>query len=460
MNKKRLLMMMGGGSPSLNFTQTTYKGKAVYGVMWDKTDSALVRTNASVGMVAAAGVDAGVVTNDFDTASIYSEFTEVTDAYGNVFIRIPKFYIRKTDIAGFKSWQISKAKLPGSYIPWCFMNFSTGLYNDYIYVGKYPAGTTLVGGTKLNSLPDEYPLINKNIVEFRTYAEANNTGGLNGYQQLDIHVYDMLQVLFTIEFATLNSQGVMAGWTSGQYNAAHALTADTVAANTIVVSNATGAAFAVGQPISLGTAAGNTSVFYGRNITNIQVDTPTAGSTTITVDGAVFSAVTGNVIWNCGWKSGFSSGIAASSGSLAHNTNGKNPFHYRGVENIWGNIWQFVDGYNINDYQGWYCKDADDYASNVFAAPYEKIGYVNGNTNGYTKYMGFDPANPMIEMPVDVSSNFYKDYYYRDAGQRIAFVGGGWDRSGFAGLWLWNLLNSSAGTGVGLGGRLVKKGTI
>lgn len=450
MNKEQIFTVM---QPTLNFTRTTYAGQPVYGVMWDKTTNPLVRTNASASFTAEAGVDATPVTNDFDTASIFSEFTDVTDSNGNEFVRIPLLYIKKTRTPTLWADQVSKAALPGGYRPWCFYDFVNHKWNDYIYVGKYPAGTTLTGGTKLSSLPNEYPLVNKNIVEFRGYAEANGTG----YQQLDIHVMDMLQVLFTVEFATLDSQAIMAGWTSGQYNDSHALTADTVAANTIVVSNDTGAAFAVGQPVSLGASIGNNSVFYGRNITNIQADTPGAGSTTITVDGAAFSAVTGNVIWNCGWKSGFSSGISATSGSLSNNTDGKNPFHYRGIENLYGNVWQFVDGLNINDRQAWYCKDADDYASNVFAAPYEKIGYVNGNTDGYTKYMGFDPANPMIEMPVDVSSNFYKDYYSQTSGQKIATIGGRWNNGGYAGLWYWALHYSSASKSVYIGGRLCAK---
>lgn len=454
MRKRVLLTTVLGGKKRLNYSQTTYAGQPVYGVTWDKSETiTLTRTNGSVGFTAEVGVDAGTVTNDFDTAAIFSEFTEVTDAGGNVFIRIPKFYIRKTDISGFKSWQISKARLPGSYVPWCFFNFTTGTYNDYIYVGKYPAGTTLTGGTKLSSLPNEYPLINKNIVEIRGYAEANGAG----YHQLDIHVHDMLQVLFTIEFATLGSQSIMAGWTSGNYSTSHALTADTAAANTIVVSNATGAAFAVGQPISLGTGTGSTSVFYGRNITNIQVDTPGAGSTTITVDGAAFNAVTGNVIWNCGWKSGFSSGISASSGSLAHNTNGKNPFHYRGIENLYGNVWQFVDGVNINENQAWVCKNADDYASNLFASPYEQLSYINKNTNGYVKFLGHDPSLPFANFPIDVSANYYRDYYYQSTGQRVARVGGSWYGGLSAGPWCWYLAFSSSNASVTLSGRLLKK---
>ena len=454
MNSASQKIMLLFGGKRINEIQTTYAGEAVYGVKIDKSDGSVTRINASVGMTAEAGVDASSVTNDFDTASIYSEFDTYTDADSNEFISVPGFWIRKVDTGTHLIRQICKARMPNSYWPWACYNFSTGARLDKVYVGKYPAGTTLTGGTKLNSLPNEYPLINKNIVEFRTYAEANGTG----YQQMDIHVYDMLQVLFTVEFATLNSQAIMAGWTSGTYAATEVLTADTAAANTIVVANVSGAKFAVGQPVGLGSTQGGNQVFYGRNITQIDVDTPGAGSTTITVDGAAFNASIGNYLYNVGWKSGFSSGISATSGSLANNTNGKNPFHYRGIENLYGNVWQFVDGYNINDYQGWFCKDANDYASNVFAAPYEKMGYVNEDANGYVKYMGFDPANPMVEMPVDVSSNLYKDYYYQASGQRIAFVGGSWLYGGSAGLWHWYLFNSSAVAYASIGGRLCKKG--
>jgi len=454
MNSASQKIMLLFGGKRINEIQTTYAGEAVYGVKIDKSDGSVTRINASVGMTAEAGVDASSVTNDFDTASIYSEFDTYTDADSNEFISVPGFWIRKVDTGTHLIRQICKARMPNSYWPWACYNFSTGARLDKVYVGKYPAGTTLTGGTKLNSLPNEYPLVSKNIVEFRTYAEANGTG----YQQMDIHVYDMLQVLFTVEFATLNSQAIMAGWTSGTYAATEVLTADTAAANTIVVANVSGAKFAVGQPVGLGSTQGGNQVFYGRNITQIDVDTPGAGSTTITVDGAAFNASIGNYLYNVGWKSGFSSGISATSGSLANNTNGKNPFMYRGIENLYGNVWQFVDGLNINARQAWFCKDADDYASNVFASPYEQIGYVNKDASGYVKYMGFDAANPMIELPVDVSANFYKDYYYQSTAQYIAVVGGRWGLGGFAGLWYWYLLYSSANTYVFIGGRLCKKG--
>ena len=57
-------------------------------------------------MAAAAGVDSQTVSNDFDDAGIYREIIEVTDGLGTVYVRIPKFYIRKTDTVNSKTWQI------------------------------------------------------------------------------------------------------------------------------------------------------------------------------------------------------------------------------------------------------------------------------------------------------------------------------------------------------------------
>ena len=99
------------------------------------------------------------------------------------------------------------------------------------------------------------------------------------------------------------------------------------------------------------------------------------------------------------------------------------------IENPFGSIWQFVDGININDNQAWVCADAEDYASNLFATPYEKLGYINADSNGYVKAMGFDRNHPFAELCVDPSgssSTYYSDYYYQTTGQRAASVGGRW----------------------------------
>src|SRR4030042_536066 len=345
-NISRILpVMVGGGGGS----------SKIYGVSWSGAASpTLTRTDDAVGLIANAGVGSCVVVNDFDSLYPWSDMTEVTDALGNKFIRIPRFFIKKTAVGAARTWQISRGKFDGSYLPACFANA------DYVDVGKYKAN---LNGTKLESKSGTFPLINKNIVDFRTYAMNNGTG----YYQMDIHVVDLLRTLFYIEFATLNSQAIMAGFTNGQWNAVHTATVNENAVNRVIVANAVAALYFAGQTVGLGTSLGGEQVFTDRVIQSI--DVYDASNKAITVDGAAFNVAIGNIIYNKGWKSGFSSSIAAKSGSLVSNSNGYYPCKYREIENPWGNIWQFVDGVNINDLQAWVCRTPANYASNLFAAP-------------------------------------------------------------------------------------------
>ena len=436
-------------NPVVRHLLLTKRQHPIYGVFWNKGASpALTRTDASVGMVANVGVDSTFARNDFDSAEIFREMQPVTDTYGNVFIRIPKFYIKKTDGAGFKTWQVSKTQYPGFYRPWCFWDFTNSRELPYIDIGKYKA--TQDGSSRLESKPGNPPLVSTNIVNFRTYAQNNNTGGLLGYQQLDIHVYDIIRTLMFVEFANLDVQSIMRGFTTGRYGIeAELATADTVSDNYIDVSNATGAQYRVGQTVSVGTARYGTQVFHGRTITAIDVDTPAAGTTRITFDGDPVSISTGNFLQNTGAINGFSAEIAASSGSIGDNSSGKYPCMYRGIESPFGDIWQFVDGVNISDWQAWVCRNAEGYASNVFASPYEQLSYVNHNANNYVQATGYDANNPFAEFPTAVSAvgdSGYKDYYFQANGERIGLVGGSWTVGAVAGVSYWNLNNSSTNT--------------
>jgi hypothetical protein len=434
---------MGGGfNPLVPGNQTK-----IYGVSWDGSSSpALTRTNNAVGMVANAGVDAGVVVNDFDNAEIYRNISSFTDALGNVFVRIPKFYIEKTVVGAACTWRISRTSFSAScYVPKCFGS------DGWAYIGKYNAD---LSAGKLISVANTYPLINKTIVDYRGYAQANGAG----YQQLDIHAVDLLQVLFLVEFATLDSQSIMAGLTAGAYAAGHVATATENAANRVVVANATAALFVVGQSIGCGSSLGNSSVFYYRTITSISV--VDASNKALNFDGASANIATNNIVYSLGWKSGFSAGITAKSGCLTHLTNGLYPCMYRGIENPWGSVWQFVDGVNIAaDYQAWVCPTPASYASNLFAAPYEVLSYANGNADGYVKTFGFDATHPYAQFPTAVAggadaTHYYSDYYYRVAGNRIALFGASWSYGAAAGVFFWALDTSSSGASLALAGRL------
>ena len=430
----------------------------IFGVKWDKGSvPTLTRTDDAANLTANAGVGFSSVMNDFDSKPIYGEIEQVEDSLGNVFMKVPKFYCRDTDGTSHKQMQVSKRRYSGFYLPYLFWDFANNKELDYALIGKHKA--SLGTGNKLESKPNQYPLVNKNIVEFRTYANNNNVDGLTGYQQNDIHWIDLLRKLAFIEFATLDIQSVMQGYTEGQYTTTHLATVTEAGVNRIIVANAHADLYRVGQAISVGTSQGDNQIFYGRTITSI--DVYNESNKAITFDGEPVTITTGNVLYNTGYKTGFSSQLLASSGSIVAN-DGKYPCVYRGIESPFGDVWEFIDGLNINDRQAWVCKNAANYASNQFASPYEQLGYVNYNASGYIQSMGFDPNFPFAQLPTAITGSttptqYYGDYYYQNAGQRIALFGGSWSFGAIAGLSLWSLCASSSNSNMTLGGRLMKK---
>ena len=428
-------------------------GSEIYGAYWDKGETpTLTRLNLAKGATVNLGVDAVYAINEFDTSSLFASFSNVTDSYGNVFVRIPRIYIKKVDTTGHKAWYASRIPFTGAYLPKCFWDFTNNKKLDYVDVGAYNASSA--DGTKLDSKPGTYPLINKNIVQFRAMAQANGTG----YQQLDIHVVDLLLTLFIIEQGTIQSQSKVAGFTTGQYTATHLATATETAANRIIVATATAELYEVGQTISIGTSQGDNQIFYGRTITGKTVID--ASNTAIEFDGTAVNIATGNMLYNTGAKSGFSAGIAASVGSPVSNSSGKFPFAWHGIENLFGSIHQFVDGVNINDSQAWVCPDAASYASNLFTAPYEQLNYVNATEDGYIKEMGYDPSHPYASFPTTVggsSSTYYGDYCFQSKGQRVARLGGSLVNGTSAGMFCWSLYTQSPVSALTFGGRLIKK---
>ncbi len=421
----------------------------IYGVSWGKISSPiLTRTDDAIGMVANAGVDAQVVQNDFDDAEIYKWIKEVTDDYGNKFIRVPRFWIEKTDGVGYKTWRISRLPFGNSYLPACFVNAS------YIDIGKYDA--SLSADNKLQSKTGEFTLINKSLVNCRSYAMNN---GAN-YYQLDIHIVDILRTLFFIEFATLNSQSIMKGSSNNPFNASHTATVAENSVTRVIVANATAGLFVIGQTVGLGTTVGGNQIFSNRIIQSIEVYD--ALNKAINVNGTIFNVSIGNIIYSLGWIAGATNSVVAKSGSLISNSNGLYPCKYRGIENFWGNIAQYLDGVNINsDYQSWICLTPANYNSNLFVPPYEQLNYINSNIDGYIMAMGFDNNHPFAEFPTEIggsSTTYYSDQYYKNIGQLCVRFGGYWSGNVLNGLSHYDIRYPASYTAINCTGRLIKAG--
>jgi hypothetical protein len=390
--------------------------------------------------------------NEFDRTELFN-WQKVVDDYGNHFTRIPTLYFKKTITETEETIEVSRRYFAGAYLPWCFWDFTNGVVLPYVDIGCH-LGSLSDDTTKLESKPNKYPLINKNIVQMRNLAKANGTG----YQQLDIHTVDFLQTLFTIEQATLDSQSKVMGYVNGRYTDTDLAVVTESDTNRVILPNATADLYEVGQSISIGTTRGGNEIFYGRTITEITVVDPS--NKALIFDGDPVTITAGNMVYNTGYKTGFSANIASSVGSLVSNSSGKHPFVWHGIESLYGDVWQFVDGININENQSWVCKNAANYASNAFAYPYEKLSYINATSNNYILTRGFDGAHPYAQLPTAVGAigdSQYKDYYFQATGQRIARVGGYWHSGSNTGFFCWSLDTSSSRVNVDVGGRLLKK---
>lgn len=186
----------------------------IYGV--DKVgqgNPTLTRTDDSVGLSYAIGTSE--ITSDFDNCYPWSNMQEVTDSYGNVFIKIPKFYSKVTkNTDGTYKYQISGTQHEG--FTTLFVD-GKGNELDYILVGKYEGSAVVSGDNnydaqnqKVKSKSGQTVLVS---ITRGTYGtRCRNVG--KGYQQYDFLIDAIIKELFTIEFATTNSQSIMQGYTN------------------------------------------------------------------------------------------------------------------------------------------------------------------------------------------------------------------------------------------------------
>ena len=178
----------------------------IYGV--DKVGSsnpdALIRTDDAVGLNVTVGTTD--ITSDFDRCYPYCDMQEVTDAAGNVFIKIPKFYAKITPNAdGTFKHQISGVRYEG--FTTLFVD-GEGNELDYILVGKYEGSGS---ASKVFSKSGATVLVNITCDSFRNGCKANG----DGYQQYDFLIDLIIKELWLVEMKTTNSQAIMYGYANG-----------------------------------------------------------------------------------------------------------------------------------------------------------------------------------------------------------------------------------------------------
>lgn len=427
----------------------------------DNTSPAWERIGDSIGLVAKATKNGETVQNDFDSRYPWSEIISYNydvikkkiNAYygdptfkfdgtnGEVLTRIPEFYWKREIINGYEYIYIADYAIAG-------FNKS-----EEFSVGRYDACIDEDG--KLHSYSGYSPSTNKNITQHRDAAKLLS----DEFCMIDYR-YFMLQMLYLVEYANYNSQSQLGNGIIGiRYNANDKAIIAQERTNTIVI--ATNDYFKVGQQIAIGTTVDGVSICKDRTITKItEYSKDTTEGTAITFDGDPVNIAIGNIIHACAQKEGGCDSLGMKSGCLANDS--QHAVIYRGIENIFGNVFNWIDGLNIQNYQAYICRNPKEYISDKFEVPYIKLGYVNCNEKDmYIKKLGFDEKNPDIALPIEIgggagSSSGMCDFYYSSEGNCVARVGGNFYGGSSAGLWYWICGGSSVASTLNCGARLLK----
>lgn len=128
------------------------------------------------------------------------------------------------------------------------------------------------------------------------------------------------------------------------------------------------------------------------------------------------------------------------------NSNGFNVVSYRGEENLWGNIWTFVDGMNINakGIHELYVADHD-FADSKLDGAYKNTGITLAKTNGYVSAFGYNeefdwlfvPSETNGDSALPVGDYFWQNHTYNDV--MIALLGAQWTYGLNAGPFDWHV---------------------
>ena len=140
----------------------------------------------------------------------------------------------------------------------------------------------------------------------------------------------------------------------------------------------------------------------------------------------------------------------------AAGTDGKTAVQYRHIENPWGNVYEWVDGYNANGAAEYICTDPSKFADDT-SSNYTSIGN-HVATNAYISGLNVPSAAPYAFQPSAASGSettYIPDSIYQSTGWRVLFVGGLWGDGSFAGLFYFRVASDSSNSDSSLGARLI-----
>lgn len=178
--------------------------------------------------------------------------------------------------------------------------------------------------------------------------------------------------------------------------------------------------------------------------------------------GQGVSTFTDDGTTNMSLVTGATAGLGNGSGIPDGGTNGKCSVSYRGEENLWGNIWTWLDGINIfntDTTSAVYVKEYGAMKDDTTGDGYIPVGFGAFKGEGYISAFGIDGELMELFIPVSnggASNLPVGDYFWNNnTGFRVAALGGGWYHGASCGAWCLYWHNASSNRSRSIGGRLL-----
>lgn len=160
---------------------------------------------------------------------------------------------------------------------------------------------------------------------------------------------------------------------------------------------------------------------------------------------------------NSALASGSCNSLGMKSGCVTNDE--KHAVIYRGIENFFGNIYQWLDGINFVGRQGYVCTNYTQYASDT-TVNYIQLGYICPSSNNYIRNLGYDSNSSLVMLPSAVGgggASGITDYYYgSNSGNMVSYVGGAWGSGPTAGSFYLSADSDSSYATSAIGGRFVQ----
>lgn len=321
---------------------------------------------------------------------------------GNVMVEIPKFYFRQVRNGNTLEWQISDVPLAGYQLHPAF--FKDGEIVDFRYMGAYDAcvyddsASAYIAGLNLDDNTGNIDTANDKL--------ASVSG-----------VYPMVGVTRDECRSLAANNGI--GWRQQDFW----LTCAVQMLYLIEYGDFHSQSY-------LG--AGNTNGSYLASSAD-QNDSPH------TIAGA------SNSLGNASTNTTTGAGVSAKPGTSF--------MSYRGIENFFGNVFNWVDGFNIlADHQAFVTNNRADFADNT-STGFQFLGTLH-NSNGFVTNILDVPGAFLPSAVGGSSSTFLADKYFQNTGNRVAFFGGRAAYGALAGAFVWNVDVSSSAASRNVGARL------